>query len=165
MREEIMNAKEDDMNESIKCKKCGFENPTNVKFCGNCGAKLSTIVEANKFEGLALLHITGSAYLLISLISSYRLISIFSNALVGESNTFMILYITSAILGFYSGYEFYIGKINKYLKIISALAIIIGLASTSILFWAGLVVMGVIGPAWIIFLINAWMLWKERKRL
>ncbi|MEM2872941.1 MAG: zinc ribbon domain-containing protein [Nitrososphaerales archaeon] len=161
-----MNAhKEDDMNESIKCKKCGFENPANVKFCGNCGAKLSAIVEANKFEGLALLHITGSAYLLISLISSYSLISIFSNALVGERNTLMILYLASGLLGLYAGYEFYIGKISKYLKFISALVIIIGLVSTSLLFWAGLVVMGVIGPAWIIFLINAWMLWKERKRL
>jgi hypothetical protein len=24
---------------------------------------------------------------------------------------------------------------------------------------------GVIGPAWIIFIINAWTLWKARKRL
>ncbi len=153
------------MSNSIKCKKCGFENPEGLKFCGNCGAKISAIVEVHKFEGLALLHITASVYLLISIISSYNLLSVFSNALVGERNTFMILYFVSALLGLYAGYEFYIGKISKYLKIISALAIIIGLVSTSLLFWAGLVVMGVIGPAWIIFLINAWMLWKERKRL
>jgi hypothetical protein len=165
LKEEIMNAKEDDMSNSIKCKKCGFENPEGLKFCGNCGAKLSAIIEVHKFEGLAILHITASAYLLISLISSYSLISIFSNALVGERNILMILYLASGLLGLYAGYEFYIGKISKYLKIVSALAIIIGLVSTSILFWAGLVVMGVIGPAWIIFLINAWMLWKERKRL
>lgn len=161
-----MNAnKEDDMPKSIKCRKCGFENPTNLKFCGNCGARLGIAIEAHKFEGLALLHITGSLYLLISLISSYRLISLFCNALVGESNTFLILYLVSGLLGLYAGYEFYVGKVVKYLKIISALAIALGLASTSILFWTGLLVEGVIGPAWIIFLINLWMLWKERARL
>jgi len=145
--------------------KCGFENPTNLKFCGNCGARLDIATITPKFEGLALLHITASAYLLISLISSYSLISLFSNALVGESYTFMILYLISGLLGLYASYEFYIGKVEKWLKMISAVAIALGLASTSILFWTGLLVEGVIGPAWVIFLINAWMLWKERARL
>ncbi|MCP8308368.1 MAG: zinc ribbon domain-containing protein [archaeon] len=154
----------------VKCKKCGFDNQEGLKFCGNCGAKLGAIVEAPKveapkFEGLALLHITGSIYLLISLVSSYSLILLFSNALVGESYTFMILYLVSGLLGLYAGYEFYTGKISKYLKMISVLAIALGLASTSILFWLGLLVMGVIGPAWAIFLINAWILWKERAKL
>lgn len=53
------------------------------------------------------------------------------------------------------------------MKIVSALAIIIGLASTLILFLIGLGIRGVIGPAWIIFLIGvgAWTLWKERKKI
>jgi hypothetical protein len=78
---------------------------------------------------------------------------------------FFIPYIISGLLGLYAGYEFYIGKVSKYLKIVSALAIILGLVSTFLLFWIGLGVRGVIGPAWIIFLINLLMLWKERARL
>lgn len=140
----------------VKCEKCGFDNPSNVKFCGNCGARLSVTAITPKFEGLALLHITGSAYLIISLIF---------NALVQASLIFLIPYIISALLGLYAGYEFYIGKVSKYLKFVSALAIILGLVSTFLLFWIGLGVRGVIGPAWVIFLINAWMLWKERARL
>jgi hypothetical protein len=144
------------MKMSIKCKKCGFENPSNFKFCGNCGEKLIEIEATPKFEGLALLHITASIYLLISLIF---------NALVQASLTFTIPYILSAFLGLYAGYQFYLGKTSKYLKIISLLAIAIGLASTFILFLIGLEIRGVIGPAWIIFLVNAWILWKERKKL
>jgi len=68
-------------------------------------------------------------------------------------------------MGLYAGYQFYLGKTGKHLKIISSLAIITGLASTSILFLIGLGIRGVIGPAWIIFLVNAWVLWKERKKL
>jgi hypothetical protein len=146
----------DDMPKSIKCKKCGYENPTNLKFCGNCGAKLGAVAITPKFEGLALLHITASVYLLISLTF---------NALVQASLIFTIPYVASALLGLYAGYEFYIGKVQKWLKIVSALAIIIGLVSTSTLFWIGLDIRGVIGPAWVIFLINAWMLWKERAKL
>jgi hypothetical protein len=140
----------------VKCEKCGFDNPSNVKFCGNCGARLSIATITPKFEGLALLHITGSVYLLISLIF---------NALVQASMIFFIPYIISGLLGLYAGYEFYLGKVSKYLKFVSALAIILGLASTFLLFIIGLGVRGVIGPAWIIFLINLLMLWKERARL
>jgi hypothetical protein len=68
-------------------------------------------------------------------------------------------------MGLYAGYQFYLGKTGKYLKIISLLAIMLGLASTFILFLIGLGIRGVIGPAWIIFLVNAWILWRERRRL
>lgn len=145
----------DDTPNSMKCKKCGFENPKNLKFCSNCGARLRTATITPKFEGLALLHITASVYLLISLIF---------NALVQASMIFTVPYIVSGLMGLYAGYEFYIGKVGKWLKIISALAIIIGLAPTFLLFWIGLEIKGIIGPAWVIFLINAWMLWKERAK-
>lgn len=141
---------------SERCKKCGFENLANLKFCGNCGARLGAIAITPKFESLALLHITASAYLIISLIF---------NALIQASLIFIIPYLASGLLGLYAGYELFIGKVSKYLKIVSALAIAIGLASTFLLFLIGLEIKGVIGPAWIIFMINAWMLWKERARL
>jgi len=142
---------------SIKCKKCGFENPPNFKFCGNCGEKLVEAEAVPRFEGLALLHITASIYLIISLIF---------NAVVQASPAFITPYIISALLGLYAGYRFYTGRTGKHLKIVSAIAIILGLASTFILFLVGLgMLRGVIGPAWIIFLISAWTLWKMRKRL
>jgi len=142
---------------SIKCKKCGFENPPNFKFCGNCGEKLVEAEATPRFEGLALLHITASIYLIISLIF---------NVVVQASPAFITPYIISALLGLYAGYRFYAGRTGKHLKIVSAIAIILGLASTFILFLVGLgMLRGVIGPAWIIFLISAWTLWKMRKRL
>jgi len=144
------------MPKRIKCGKCGFDNPANLKFCGNCGARLGVTEITPKFEALALLHVTGSTYLLISLVF---------NTLVQASMVFIIPYIASGLLGLYAGYEFYTGKVSKWLKIISAAVIATGLASTSTLFLIGLGVRGVIGPAWTIFLINAWTLWKERAGL
>ena len=146
----------DETPKSIKCTKCGFENPANLKFCGNCGTKLVIATITPKFEGLALLHITGSIYLLISLIF---------NALIQSSMILMIAYLVSALLGLYAGYEFHRGKVSKWLKITSALATTLGLASTFIIFMIGIGIGGVIGPAWIIFLINAMILWKEKARL
>jgi hypothetical protein len=139
--------------ERVKCRKCGFENPSNVKFCGNCGARLAASALAPKFEGLALLHVVGSAYLLISLAS---------NSLVQASMTFTIPYLASGLLGLYVAYELYRGRASKYLKMASASAIVVGLVSTFILFLIGLGVRGVIGPAWAIFAISLWVLWKQR---
>ncbi|MGQ9469801.1 MAG: hypothetical protein ACUVTD_08310 [Nitrososphaerales archaeon] len=50
------------------------------------------------------------------------LISLIFNALV-QALIFIIPYIESGLLGLYAGYRFYIGKVGKYLRIISALAI------------------------------------------
>jgi hypothetical protein len=140
----------------VRCGKCGFENPPDLKFCGNCGARLSVVLETPRFEGLALLHIAGSLYLLLSLAF---------NALVQAIPAFIILHASSALLGLYAGYRFYTGRASKYLKIVSPLAIALGLTSTSILFLLGLAIRGVIGPAWIIFLVNAWALWRDRRKL
>jgi hypothetical protein len=140
----------------VRCGKCGFENPPDLKFCGNCGASFSVVLETPRFEGLALLHIAGSLYLLLSLAF---------NALVQASPAFIILHASSALLGLYAGYRFYTGRASKYLKIVSPLAIALGLTSTSILFLLGLAIRGVIGPAWIIFLVNAWALWRDRRKL
>jgi hypothetical protein len=140
----------------VSCEKCGFENPPGLKFCGNCGARLSSSLEIARFEGLALLHIAGSLYLLLSLAS---------NALVQASPAFITLHASSALLGLYAGYRLYTGRAGKYLKIVSPLAIALGLASTLTLFLLGLTIRGVVGPAWIIFLVNAWALWRDRRKL
>jgi len=151
----MQKSKKNDVQKSIKCVKCDFENPANMKFCGNCGAKLSVTPTTPEFEGLTLLHITGSAYLLISLIF---------NTLVKDT-VLVVPYLASGLLGLYAGYEFYKGKTGMWSKIISILAIVMGVVSTSYLFWMGLELRGVIGPAWVIFLISAWLLWKDRGRL
>jgi len=159
LRRGTMSANEghvDDMPKSIKCKRCGFENPADLKFCGNCGTRLGVKATTPTLVGLALLHLTGSAYLLISLIFS---------ALVQASLIFIIPYIISGLLGLYAGYGYYTGKTNKYLKIVSVMAMASGFASTSLMFWIGLEIKGIIGPAWVIFLINAWVFWKEVARL
>jgi hypothetical protein len=57
------------------------------------------------------------------------------------------------------------GRAGRYLKIVSPLAIALGLASTLTLFLLGLTIRGIVGPAWIIFLINAWALWRDRRKL
>jgi len=137
----------------VKCSRCGFDNPPDMKFCGNCGAKLTVAAVARRFEALASTHMIGSLYLILSAIF---------NALVKANIIFLSLYIASAILGIYVGYEVYKGKFELHIRILSAIAIALGLISTMILFIIGLGVKGVIGPAWIIFLINAILLWKSR---
>ncbi|MEM2569957.1 MAG: zinc ribbon domain-containing protein [Candidatus Bathyarchaeia archaeon] len=149
--------------ERIKCVKCGFENPAEMKFCGNCGAKL-TVAEAQKctssLESLIMLHLTGSLYLLISLAF---------NSLIRANTSFILMfvlpYLASTVLGLYAAYMLYKGVSGKYSKIISLAAIISGLVPTLILFIIGLGIRGVIGPAWIIFLVNAWLLWKKRTEI
>jgi len=94
-----------------------------------------------------------------------RIASFISSALVQSILTLTTTYLASALLGLYAAYEFYKGKVTKWLMITSAAATAIGLASTLILSLIGFGVRGVIGPAWIIFIINAMILWKERTRL
>lgn len=144
------------MAEGVRCRKCGFENPGGLKFCGNCGSRLTPAAEGPRLEGLALLHVAGSLYLIVSVIS---------NALVRASAIFTISYIASALLGLYAGYGLYAGKVGKWLKAASALAIAIGLVFTLLLFLIGLEIRGVIGPAWVIFLMGAWALWRGMARL
>ena len=52
----------------VKCSRCGFDNPPEMKFCGNCGAKLTVAAELRRFEALASTHMTGSLYLILSAI-------------------------------------------------------------------------------------------------
>jgi hypothetical protein len=45
------------------------------------------------------------------------------------------------------------------------MSIALGLAGTLTLFLIGLGLRGIVGPAWLIFVINAWKLWKNRSKL
>lgn len=137
---------------TLKCAQCGFENPSNVRFCGNCGAKLEIGAYSSGLQGLALLMMTGGAYLLVSLLL---------NALVQSTLVFFIPYLASSLLGLYTGYQFYTGRTSRLLKRLSALAIVLALFSTGLLFLIGLGVRGVIGPVWIIFAVAGYLLWKN----
>lgn len=134
----------------VKCPKCGFENASDMKFCGKCGAKLEIKSSRGSFEGLAALHIAASLYLLLSVVF---------NSLVHTFLLLLVPYTVSGVAGLYLGYEFHYGKRGRRLKVASALTIAIGLAATSGLFIFGT---GVIAPAWILFLVNAWYLWGIR---
>jgi hypothetical protein len=56
----------------IACGKCGFENRSGAKYCLNCWKKLDVSAESARtlrsFEGLSLLHLTGSVYVLVSVL-------------------------------------------------------------------------------------------------
>ena len=137
----------------VKCSKCGYENASGLKFCGKCGAKLGPNPSKGSLEGLAALHIAASLYLLLT---------VAFNSLVQASLLFIAPYMISGVAGLYLGYEFHRGKMGGRLKVASALTIAIGLSATSVLFIIGLYAQGVIGPAWILFLVNAWWLWGAR---
>ncbi len=143
------------MSENKKCPKCEFENPPTLKFCGNCGSRLDVPAsKLKRYEALGLLHFTGALYLLIS---------IFSNVLVNASMLIMLLYAISGILGLLAGYQFFTGNVRKYTKYVSLISIIVGLAATVLLFVMGLLLQGVVGPAWVIFLVTGFALWMAFK--
>ena len=142
------------------CGKCGHENPPGAKYCLNCGKKLGGAVEpgVRSFEGLSLLHLTGSAYVLISVLF---------NELVRQT-VFFVPYLATGLLGLAAAYEFHNWpnvERKRLITAVSLLTIALGFGATFVLFLLGLTVHGVIGPAWVIFLINGWKLWTDRHRL
>ena len=102
---------------------------------------------------MAAIHITASLYLLLS---------VAFNVIVQATYLLFVPYLVSGATGLYLGYEYHRGKKGRWLKVASALTVAIGLAATSVLFILGLALRGVIGPAWILFLVNAWWLWSSR---
>jgi hypothetical protein len=143
------------------CGKCGSENPPGAKYCLNCGKKLVGPVEPGfrSFEGLSLLHLAGSAYVLISVLF---------NELIFGHPLFLVPYLVAGLLGLAAAYEFHnwLNVERKRLIIaISMLTISLGFGATFVLFLVGLTVHGVIGPTWVIFLLNGWKLWADRHKL
>lgn len=131
----------------VKCKRCNFDNPEGLKFCGNCGAKLleKDSIAPISLLTLAYLHIVGGAYLILLIIPLFTLISILAT-----------IPFVAGFLNLYIGWKFYLGKVPKMAWLISLIAIILGLSFT---LWIYTI------PAWIIFIINFIALWQSLKEL
>jgi hypothetical protein len=127
-----------------------------MKFCGNCGVELRATKGGDYVEALAVLHITSSLFMLLTLGSNY---------LVYNVSLFLILYAVVGVAGLYVGYEMHRGGSGRWLKVASATAIGLGLITTSFLYLVGLSLGGLIGPAWVLFVMCALLLWISRKNL
>jgi len=138
-----------------ECPKCGARNPEGAKFCNNCGARLQVAVEGG-FEGLVYLHLVAALYMLLS--AAF-------NAIVQGSPLFLGLYVVAGVLGICVAYALRAGKVKGWVKLASFIMIVSGLIGTTLMFLIGLEIKGVIGPAWVIFLVTAWKLWQDRRSL
>ena len=140
--------------EGGRCQKCGFINGPGIKFCGNCGAKLGLRPRPDYVQALASMHIATSAYVILTLAFNYLAHSI---------GLLVITYSVAGVAGLYIGYSLHMGHSGKWLKFASAITIALGLLGTSVLFWLGLTLQGLIGPAWVLYLATAYLLWLCRK--
>ncbi len=138
----------------LRCPKCGFENASGIKFCGNCGAELKVDVRSGYVEALAWLQIATSLYFLVSLAF---------NTIVQHFSFFLLSYSVVGLAGIYIGVQLHRGEGGTWLKVASGIAIAIGTAASTYLFALGLTVGGVVGPAWVLFLVCAGLLWVSRK--
>lgn len=145
------------------CPKCGWKNPKEALFCLKCGSKLEVVKVAERapLEGLVFLHIAGSLYTILSVVF---------NPFVRESPLYLALYFASGILGLCTTYALHQKKGRKWTKILlSSATVALGFAGTFRLFVIGLMlreeIRGIFGPAWIIFLITASKLWRDRHYL
>jgi hypothetical protein len=145
--------------ETVKCNKCGLISHSKVKFCPNCGTKTDDPVslKSKLFPSLAFLHFTGSAYLILT---------VAVNPLVQASILFSIPYILIGMLGLFVGLLFYFGKLVKgWTKSLSVIIVCLGTLITIVVYIIGFRIERLIGPAWVIFLINGWALVKDWRRL
>ena len=146
--------------ETIKCAKCGFDSPSEGKFCPNCGARLVVASAALEkgFDSLAFLHFAGAAYLLITAAA---------NSLVQASLLFLIPYILVGVLGLVVCWQLWSGRlIMRWTKGLSLIVVIVGIAVTVSVYVIGLGrLQGLIGPAWVIFGLNGWALMRDWRRL
>jgi amino acid transporter len=145
---------------TVKCAKCGFDSPSEGKFCPNCGARLvaaSATLEKG-FDSLAFLHFAGGAYLIITAVA---------NSLVQTSLLFLIPYILVGVLGLVVGWQLWSRRlIRRWTKVLSLIVVIVGIAVTISVYVIGLGrLQGLIGPAWVIFGLNGWALMRDWRRL
>ncbi len=129
-------------------------NGPGIKFCGNCGAELRARPRADYVQALAAMHITTSVYMLLTLAI---------NPLAHSIYFLLGLYAVVGVAGLYVGYSIHTGTSGKWIKIASAATVGLGLLATSILFWLGLMFLGLISPSWVLYLANGALLWLARK--
>lgn len=146
--------------DTVKCAKCGFDSPTEGKFCSNCGARLvvASVALEKGFDSLAFLHFAGAAYLIITAVR---------NSLVQTSLLFLIPYILVGALGLVVGWQLWSGRlIRRWTKGLSLIVVIVGIAVTVPVYVIGVGrLQGLIGPAWVILGLNGWALMKDWRRL
>lgn len=146
----------------VACGKCGFVNPLGAKFCLECGKSLAVSVGSDGgLEGLSLLHLVGSIYVLISILFNevYRL-----------EPVFLAVFLAVGFLGLVAAYGFHAWsrvnvRMRQFVKAVSLLTVVLGFSVSFLLFYLGLGVSGVIGPVWVVFVVVGWKLWVDRQKL
>ncbi|MCP8311099.1 MAG: zinc ribbon domain-containing protein [Candidatus Methylarchaceae archaeon HK01M] len=128
----------------VTCKRCGFKNPEEFFFCGNCGFKLSEKVPSisSPLSALAYLHMVGGAYLILSII-----------LLWGAFIEVSLFLFVGGFLNLYIGWRLYNKKVPRMAWVISLTATTFGLLYTFQWF--------IFIPDWMIFIMIAVALWQS----
>jgi uncharacterized protein (DUF983 family) len=137
------------------CPKCGAMNAETAKFCNTCGAQLQ-VTAVSGVEGLVSLHVVVALYVFISLAV---------NALIQASLLFLSLYIVTGVLAIVGVSLLRTERGRRWAKFVSVAMIGAGIVGTFLFWLIGLAVSGVVGPAWVIFIVTIWQLWRDRRSL
>jgi len=138
-----------------KCPKCGYDNPMEAKYCLNCGFKLAQ-EEKYKLEAEGMLLIASGIILLLTLLF---------NALIKILPLLSLIYLVFGITSIYSGFRLYSGSSSIFNLILATMSIAFGFGGSFFLYLLGLSLKGLVSPDWIIYLIAAYKLYADRKRL
>jgi hypothetical protein len=138
--------------EGVVCPRCGFKNLSGAKFCSSCGLSFKPTLKG-RFDGSVALLLAGSFYLLISLLF---------NAIIQQVWYFAVPAAVSGLLGLYAANQMYKGQMKAATFAIALTSVVIGFAVTLIVFLIGLGIQGVFGPAWIIFALTGYWLYRSR---
>lgn len=106
-------------------------------------------------EALALLHTTGSVYVLVS--------SVF-NFLVKSIYPLLAVYIASGIVGLCAAFMSNERRTEDMARFLSVVAVLGGLAATGWAFYIGLGIKGIVDPGWVIFLVTAQKLLQQTQK-
>jgi uncharacterized protein (DUF983 family) len=137
------------------CPKCEAMNSDTAKFCNTCGAQLQ-VTAVSGVEGLVSLHVVVTLYVFISLVV---------NALIQASLLFLSLYVVTGVLAIVGVSLLQMKRGRRWAKFVSVAMIGVGLVGTFLFWLIGLAVSGVVGPAWVIFIVTIWQLWRDRRSL
>lgn len=140
--------------ESVKCPECGFENLLGAKFCSSCGLSFKPAAKG-RFDAIVALLLVGSFYLFVSLVF---------NAIMQQVWYFSVPAAVSGLLGLYAAYRLNRGEGNAAAFASAATSVGVGFAVTFLIFLIGLDIMGVFGPAWVIFVATGYWLYRSRGR-